>query len=77
MYSCRSMYMLVYSCTLMILLDGIRILTTVFLAAAKSWTLELLAFDEYCRFYTSALFLRIKRASIYMDKQRRSIKTAR
>ena len=29
---------------------------TVFLAATKSRTLELLAFDEYCRFDTSAFF---------------------
>jgi hypothetical protein len=30
--------------------------STVFLAATKSRTLELLAFDEYCRFDTSAFF---------------------
>ena len=33
-----------------------RSLHTVFLAAAKSRTLELLAFDEYCRFDTFAFF---------------------
>jgi hypothetical protein len=36
---------------------------TVFLAAAKSRTLYLLAVDEYCRFDTSAFFWRINRAS--------------
>jgi len=41
-----------------------------------SWTLELLAFDEYCRFDTSAFFLNIKRASLYIEKESRSIKTA-
>ena len=28
--------------------------STVFLVTRKSWTLKLLAFDEYCRFDTSA-----------------------
>ncbi len=37
---------------------------TVLLAKAKSRTLELLAFDEYCRFDTSAFFMRIKRGSL-------------
>ena len=41
-----------------------------------SRTLELLAFDEYCRFDTSAFFRRIKRASLYTPKESRSIKTA-
>jgi hypothetical protein len=36
---------------------------TVLLAAAKSRTLKLLAFDEYWRFDTSALFRQIKQAS--------------
>jgi len=40
------------------------------LAAAKSRTLELLAFDEYCRFDTSAF------RSLYTEKESRSIKTA-
>ena len=31
-------------------------ISTVFLAATKSRTLEPLAFDEYCRFDTSAFF---------------------
>ena len=39
-----------------------------------SRTLELLAFDDYCRFDTSAFFLHIKRASLYMQKESRSIK---
>jgi hypothetical protein len=38
--------------------------------------LKLLAFDEYCRFDTSALFSGIQRASIYTLKESRSIKTA-
>ena len=42
----------------------------------SSRTLEHLAFDEYCRFDTSAFFLNIKRASLYMPKESRSIKTA-
>ena len=47
------------------------------LAAAKSWTLKLLAFDEYCRFDTSAFFLTIEQASLYLaKKESRSIKTA-
>ena len=41
-----------------------------------SRTLEFLAFDEYCRFDTSAFFMRIKRASLYAHKENRSIKTA-
>ena len=49
---------------------------TVFLAAAKSWTLELLAFDEYCCFDNSDFFLRIERGSLYTEKESRSIKTA-
>jgi hypothetical protein len=35
-----------------------------------------LAFDEYRRFYTSAFFMRIKRALLYTHKESRSIKTA-
>jgi hypothetical protein len=38
--------------------------------------LGFLDFDEYCRFGTSALFGHMKRASIYMTKESRSIKTA-
>jgi hypothetical protein len=38
--------------------------------------LELVAFDEYCRFDTSAFFMRIKRGSLYTHKESRSIKTA-
>ena len=49
---------------------------TVFLVARKSWTLELLAFDEYCRFGTSAFFWGIKRGSLYSPKESRSAKTA-
>ena len=41
-----------------------------------SRTLELLAFDEYCGFVTSAFFLRIKRGWLYTKKESRSIKTA-
>jgi hypothetical protein len=41
-----------------------------------SRTLELLAFDEYCQFDTSAVFMRIKRGSLYTHKESRSIKTA-
>jgi hypothetical protein len=41
-----------------------------------SRTLEPLAFDEYCRFDTSAFFWRIKLGSLYPPKERRSIKTA-
>ena len=37
--------------------------------------LELLAFDEYCRFDTSAFVMRIKR-SLYTHNESRSIKTA-
>ena len=48
---------------------------TVLLSRAKSWTLYLLAFDEYCRFDTSAFFMRIKRAWLYTNKESRSIKT--
>ena len=47
---------------------------TVFLVAAQSRMLELLAFDEYCRFDTSAFFMRIKRASLYTHKESRSMK---
>jgi hypothetical protein len=36
--------------------DDTFLLHTVYLAARKSRTLELLAFDEYCRFDTSAFF---------------------
>ena len=49
---------------------------TVFLATAKSRTLKPLAFDEYCRFDTSAFFWRINRASLYTPKESRNIKTA-
>jgi hypothetical protein len=38
--------------------------------------LEFLAFDEYCRFDTSALLSSLQRASIYTLKESRSIKTA-
>ena len=41
-----------------------------------SRTLELSAFDEYCRFDNSAFFMRIKRGSLYTHKESRSIKTA-
>ena len=41
---------------------------TVFLATGESWILELLAFDEYCRFDTSAFFMHIKRTSLYTHK---------
>ena len=47
---------------------------TVPMTDKKSRALELLAFDEYCRFDTSALFLRIKLASLYTKKESRSIK---
>ena len=50
--------------------------STVYLVMRKLQTLELLAFDEYCRFDTSELFLSIQRASIYTLKESRSIKTA-
>ena len=49
---------------------------TVFLIMEKLRTLQLLAFDEYCRFDTSAFFRRIIRASPYTPKESRSIKTA-
>ena len=49
---------------------------TVFLAATKSWTLEPLAFDEYCRFDTTSFASGIKRGSLYPTCERRSIKTA-
>jgi hypothetical protein len=49
---------------------------TVFLATAKSRTLELLAFDEYSRFDTSAFAGDIKRGSLYIPCESRSIKTA-
>ena len=42
----------------------------------KTRTLKLLAFDEYCRFDTSAFFMRIKRASLYTHKESRIVKTA-
>ena len=42
----------------------------------SSRTLELLAFDAYCRFDTSAFFQGMKRASLYPLKESRSIKTA-
>jgi hypothetical protein len=42
----------------------------------KSWTLKPLAFDEYCRFDTSAFIYSIERASLYAVKESRSIKTA-
>ena len=42
-----------------------RMQPTVFLATAKSRTLESLAFDEYCHFDTSAWSYWIKRASLY------------
>jgi hypothetical protein len=48
----------------------------VFLAVRKSWTLEPLAFDEYCRFDTSAFSSRIKRGALYLTEESRSIKTA-
>ena len=48
---------------------------TVPMTNRKSRTLELLAFDEYCRFDTSVFFLRMKRASLYTEKENRSIKT--
>ena len=38
----------------------------------KSRTLELLAFDEYCGFDTSAFFLRIKRGSLQTVKPARA-----
>jgi hypothetical protein len=50
--------------------------STVFLAAAKSRMLELLAFDEYYRFDTSACASAIKRGSLYRTRASRSIKTA-
>jgi hypothetical protein len=37
--------------------------STVSLSARKSWTLQLLAFDEYCRFDTFAFFGGIKQGS--------------
>ena len=40
-----------------------------------SRTLEVLAFDEYCRFDTSAFFYSIKRASLYTVNERIRIKT--
>ena len=49
---------------------------TVLMSGRKSRTLELLAFDEYCRFDTSAFFYEIKRGSLYFVKESRSIKTA-
>ena len=41
-----------------------------------SRTLEPVAFDEYCRFDTSAFLWGIKRGSIYSPKESRSVKTA-
>jgi hypothetical protein len=55
---------------------ALKNVATVLLAAAKSRTLELLAFYEYCRFDTSAFFWYIKRGSLYIPKESRSIKTA-
>jgi hypothetical protein len=49
---------------------------TVFLAAEKSGTLKLLAFDEYCRFDTTSCASAITRGSLYRTCARRSIKTA-
>ena len=51
-------------------------MNTVFLDTKKLWVLELLAFDEYCRFNTFSFFWRIERASLYTPKESRSIKTA-
>jgi hypothetical protein len=42
----------------------------------KSRTLELLAFDEYCRFDTSAFVEYIKRGSLFVLNESISIKTA-
>jgi hypothetical protein len=42
-----------------------------------SRTLEPLAFNEYCRFETSAFFMRIKRASLYTYKESGSIKSSK
>ena len=58
---------------------GVRVLArlnryTVPMTKKKSRMLEPLAFDEYCRFDTSAFFMRIKRASLYTHKESRSIK---
>jgi hypothetical protein len=39
-------------------------------------TLELLAFDEYCRFDISALFWEIKLGSLYPPEESRNNKTA-
>jgi hypothetical protein len=50
--------------------------STVYLVIKKLRMLEFLAFDEYCRFDTSALLSSLQRASIYTLKERRSIKTA-
>jgi hypothetical protein len=41
-----------------------------------SRTLEVLAFDEYCRFDTSSFASAIKRASLYRTCERSGIKTA-
>jgi hypothetical protein len=51
-------------------------LHTVFLVARKSRVLELLAFDEYCRFDNPALFYKINQASRYLLQESRSIKKA-
>ena len=40
------------------------------------YQLPMVDFDEYCRFDTSAFFGYIKRASLYIPKETRSIKTA-
>jgi hypothetical protein len=54
----------------------VRQTCTVFFATRKSWTLEpSLAFDESCRFDTSAFFMHIKRGSLYTHKESRSTKT--
>ena len=37
----------------------------------NSWMLEHLAFDEYCRFDTSAVFYWIKRGSLYINRKLR------
>ena len=55
---------------------SILITSTVPMIKTKSWMLELLACDEYCRFDTSAFFMRIKQCSLYTHKESRGIKTA-
>jgi hypothetical protein len=49
---------------------------TVYFAVRKSRMLEPLAFDEYCRFDTSAFFWWIQRGALLPPKESRSIKTA-